>query len=578
MLRQPDRPVSFAPRMIPLGITAVLLSVAILAFLMPPAVAASVAPYFGPNVQIDVPPAYQASFSFPVPPPSIAAGTDGAVYLAFGGWSGSPTGDDIYVTKSLNDGRSWISPVRVNDDSGAVSQIQPSLSLDPANNIYVVWTDMRGGTNDVYFSKSVNGGASFSANVLVNDVVMNSQSEPHIAVDPVNPHLVHVVWTDSRSAVTGPDIYYANSTNGGLSFNPSVRVNDDVASTEQGQPAIAVAPNRDVYVVWRDPRSPAKGPDIYFSKSSDLGWTWAPNSYVYNDPGNVVQQDPTIAVDAAGDVFAAFTDTRTTGWDVYAATLDVVAPTPKAGLAVTVDQGANVAFDGSGSSDNFGIAGYAWDFGDGATATGASGTHVYATPGRYTATLTVWDDSGNTATDTRSITVRDIQAPVPHGTGDRTVDAGQSLYFDASASTDNVGVTSYRWDFGDNSSAATAAASHVYARPGAYTASLTVTDAAGNSATSTFSVTVRAVSPKASDLLGMIQVLEAIIALLAAAFAFIGWLLFGMRRREQRPPGPASARPMSRPREPMPPLPQAPPPREADPLDMTFPPTPPNGP
>ena len=199
-------------------------------------------------------------------------------------------------------------------------------------------------------------------------------------------------------------------------------------------------------------------------------------------------------------------------------------------------------------------------------------------PGGYTATLTVWDDSGNTATDIRSITVRDIQAPVPHGSGARTVDEGQSLFFDASASTDNVGVTSYRWDFGDNSSASTAAASHVYARPGAYTASLTVTDAAGNSATSTFSVTVRAVSPKASDLLGMIQVLEAIIALLAAALAFVGWLLLGMRRREQRPPVPASARSMSRPREPMPPLPQAPPPREADPLDMTFPPTPPNGP
>ncbi|TMA03264.1 MAG: PKD domain-containing protein [Methanobacteriota archaeon] len=263
---------------------------------------------------------------------------------------------------------------------------------------------------------------------------------------------------------------------------------------------------------------------------------------------------------------------------MYAATLDVVAPTANAGSAVTVDQGANLVFDGSGSSDNFGVAGYTWDFGDGATASGASGTHVYATPGGYTATLTVWDDSGNTATDTRSVTVRDIQAPVPHGTGDRTVDEGQSLYFDASASTDNVGVTSYRWDFGDSSSASTAAASHVYARPGAYTASLTVMDAAGNSATSTFSVTVRAVSPKASDLLGMIQVLEAIIALLAAALAFVGWLLLGVRKREQRPPVPASARPMTPRREPMPPLPQAQPPRETDPLDMTFPPTPPNGP
>jgi len=689
MIRAPGRPVSLNRRTIPIGVVAALLTVAMLAFLMPSAAAAPAPPYFGPNVQIDVPPAYRASFFFPVPPPSIAAGTDGAVYLAFGGWSGSATADDIYFTKSLNDGRSWFTPVRVNDDSGPVSQIQPSLTLDPANNIYVVWTDMRGGTNDVYFSKSANGGLSFSANVRVNDAVTNSQSEPHIAVDPVNPHLVHVVWTDSRSATTGPDIYYANSTDGGLSFNPSVRVNDDVASAEQGQPAIAVAPNREIYVVWRDPRSTTKGPDIYFSKSTDLGWTWAPNSYVYNDPGNVVQQDPTIAVDAAGriyvawtdsrntntgpdiyeawsantgftfsasvrvnddagnalqmnpslaatagkvqlawadyrtggstnwdiytasstdgviwsrnmkvnddtfstyqvapsiavdaagDVFAAFSDTRTTGWDVYAATLDVVAPTPNAGPAVTVDQGANVAFDGGGSSDNFGIAGYAWGFGDGLSAPGASANHSYETPGVFTATLTVWDYSGNVAEGTVTVTVRDTQAPVPHGGGDRTVDEGQSLFFDASASTDNVGVTSYRWDFGDNSSTANAAASHVYARPGTYTARLTVMDAAGNSGTSTFSVVVRAVSPKASDLLGMIQILEAIIALLAAALAFVGWLLFGMRKREQRPSAPNSARPQSPPREPMPPLPQAQPSREPDPLDMTFPPNPPNGP
>src|SRR2546425_1214101 len=211
------------------------------------AAAAPVAPHFGPTVQSHVPPAYRASFSFPVPPPSIAAGTDGAVCLAFGGWSGSSTGDDIYVTKSLNDGRSWSTPVRVNDDSGPVSQVQPSLSLDPANNIYVAWTDMRGGTNDVYFSKSANGGLSFSSNVRLNDVVTDRQSEPHLAVDPGNPHPGHAVWTGSRSPITRPDLYYANSTDGGLSFNPSVRVNDDVMSAEQGQPTIAVAPNRDVY-------------------------------------------------------------------------------------------------------------------------------------------------------------------------------------------------------------------------------------------------------------------------------------------------------------------------------------------
>ncbi len=682
MLRVPGRPVSLARRMIPVGVVTALLAVAMLAFLARSAAAAPAAPYFGPNVQIDVPPVYRASFFGPSP--SIAAGTDGVVYLAFAGWSGSTTGDDIYFTKSSDGGRTWSTPIRVNDDATGAAQAEPSLALDNANNIYIAWTDMRSGNNDVYFSKSITGGRTFAANLRVNDVTTNSQSEPDLAVDPVNAHLIHVVWTDTRSAILGPDIFYANSTDGGLSFNPSVRVNDDVTGSEQGQPSIAVAPNRDVYVVWRDPRSAAKGPDIYFSKSSDLGATWSPNIFLNSDVGNAIQQDPTIAVDAAGtiyvawtdyrnpntapdiyeawsanvgasfganvqvnddrglapqlspslaanagkiqiawadyrtggstnydiytassadgitwsanmkvnddtlpndyqatpsiavdsagDVFAAFLDTRAIGWDVYAATLDVVAPTANAGSAVAVDQGATVAFDGSGSSDNFGIIGYSWDFGDGATATGSSGTHVYATPGTYTATLTVWDDSGNTATGTRAITVRDTQAPVPHGGGDRTVDEGQALFFDASASTDNVGVTSFRWDFGDNSSSTVAAVSHVYARPGTYTASLTVMDAAGNSATSTFSVTVRAVSPKASDLLGMIQILEAIVALLAAALAFVGWLLFGMRKREQRPSGPTSTRPPSPPPEPMPPLPQAQPPREPDPLDMTLPP------
>jgi len=102
-----------------------------------------------------------------------------------------------------------------------------------------------------------------------------------------------------------------------------------------------------------------------------------------------------------------------------------------------------------------------------------------------------------------------------------------------------------------------------------------VSDAAGNTATSTFTVTVRAVSPKASDLLGMIQILEAIVAFLAVALAFLGWVLYRRRKEEPRPaamPMSMSVRPPAPPPEPMPPLPQAQPPKEPDPLDMDLPP------
>jgi YVTN family beta-propeller protein len=60
--------------------------------------------------------------------------------------------------------------------------------------------------------------------------------------------------------------------------------------------------------------------------------------------------------------------------------------------------------------------------------------------------------------------------------------AGSATGFDASGSTDSDGtVASYRWDFGDGNSETTAgpAASHVYAGPGSYTVTLTVTDDEG---------------------------------------------------------------------------------------------------
>jgi len=64
-----------------------------------------------------------------------------------------------------------------------------------------------------------------------------------------------------------------------------------------------------------------------------------------------------------------------------------------------------VAFDASGSSDVEGLAGFAWSFGDGANGSGATTSHSYAAAGDYTATLTVTDSGGNTATATRGISV-----------------------------------------------------------------------------------------------------------------------------------------------------------------------------
>src|SRR5206468_3773954 len=332
------------------------------------------------------------------------------------GWAGPTTGTDVFFTKSAN-GRTWTPPVRVNNDATAFAQTNPSLALDSGNNISIAWVDGRSGNQDIWFSRSTNGGQSFSPNVLVNLVTTNAQTEVRIAVDPVDPMLIHAVWTDTRVA-GNPDIYYANSTDGGLSFNPSSRVNNDAGAAEQGAPAIAVAPNRDVDVVWRDARSVAtKGTDIYAARSTNRGatwiypgtawvndgkivvaWadmrtggstsldiyasnsldglTWSANVKLNDDSSAANQFQPTVGIDSTGDVFAAWFDTRGSGQDVYGTVLDVVAPVSSPGAGLTGDQGAAIVFNATASTDNLGIASYAWDFGDDSGATGSTGSHT----------------------------------------------------------------------------------------------------------------------------------------------------------------------------------------------------------
>lgn len=71
---------------------------------------------------------------------------------------------------------------------------------------------------------------------------------------------------------------------------------------------------------------------------------------------------------------------------------------------LNVSTAGQTSFDGSGSFDHEGsIVSYSWDFGDGATATGATTMHTYASPGIYLAKLIVTDNASNT--DTASIWV-----------------------------------------------------------------------------------------------------------------------------------------------------------------------------
>jgi hypothetical protein len=64
-----------------------------------------------------------------------------------------------------------------------------------------------------------------------------------------------------------------------------------------------------------------------------------------------------------------------------------------------------VYFDGSYSTDNFGIANYTWNFGDGNITSAITAIHVYAAAGNYSAMFIVKDYAGNVANITFPIAI-----------------------------------------------------------------------------------------------------------------------------------------------------------------------------
>ncbi len=168
----------------------------------------------------------------------------------------------------------------------------------------------------------------------------------------------------------------------------------------------------------------------------------------------------------------------------------------------SIANGLVVGFDASTSSDLEGpIASYSWNFGDGQTGSGVSPSHTYAFSGTYNVTLTVSDSRGVTATITQPLTVTGQNVlPTAAFTSSSTYLATE---FDARSSSDVDGsIVSYSWAFGDGQTGSGPTVSHSYGAAGSYTASLTVTDDRGGSATSTSGVTVAAAPDAPADVYG----------------------------------------------------------------------------
>jgi PKD repeat protein len=122
-----------------------------------------------------------------------------------------------------------------------------------------------------------------------------------------------------------------------------------------------------------------------------------------------------------------------------------------------------------------GVATFAWDFGDGLTATDEHPVHTFAQPGTYPVTLTVTTAAGCAAAFTREVTVH----PLPGVDFTFTAAcAGSPVAFTGQAAL--AGETlAYAWYFGDGTTSDLPYPDKTYGTPGSYSVRLTVTSGSG---------------------------------------------------------------------------------------------------
>jgi PKD repeat protein len=171
--------------------------------------------------------------------------------------------------------------------------------------------------------------------------------------------------------------------------------------------------------------------------------------------------------------------------------------------------GTAIVFNGDQSTAAVGhtLTAFAWNFGDGATATGSIASHAYSNAGAYNVVLTTTDDTGQKATKTNAVTVTSgaggSNATIAAFTFSPTAPVvNQQIVFKGSGSSAAAGhtITKYFWDFGnlDTITSTTPAVPYKYTATGTFTVTLTVTDDQGQ--TAKFSAPVTVASASAADL------------------------------------------------------------------------------
>lgn len=246
--------------------------------------------------------------------PALARSADGQPLVA---WiASSAHANAVFVARPGEGGE----PIRVNPTGTSVDSLHqaPGLAVGPGGEVYVTWSASKAkpeGTlfaSDLYLTRSLDGGRTFEAPLRVNDDRPLSHSFEDLAVAPDGTVLV--AWIDSRDGAGKTATYVARVLERGGRL-------DRVTQLPAGETcvccrvSVAAGPGEAAAVLWRkvfagDVR------DMVLSRSADGGRTFETAALVHADRWRIAacpHRGGQVATDARGRRYAVWYTEGTAG-------------------------------------------------------------------------------------------------------------------------------------------------------------------------------------------------------------------------------------------------------------------------
>lgn len=185
--------------------------------------------------------------------PRIAISNDAIVVSAVAGELGGGKDGDVIAWRSTDGGRTWSDGVRVNDVAASAREGLHAMAAGKGGQVFAAWLDLRAKGTRIYGSRSTDGGATWSKNVLVYESPSGTVCQcchPSVAIDSAGN--VAVMF---RNALAGNrDMYVAKSSDGGKEFGAARKLGEGTWPLEacpMDGGSIAIDAHGGVLSAWR---------------------------------------------------------------------------------------------------------------------------------------------------------------------------------------------------------------------------------------------------------------------------------------------------------------------------------------